>query len=61
MCQTLVLDPSLSSSGYSWTPKESVRNNRAVRQNQVVANNGVDSKTMLISLVGVPYRRSVSV
>ena len=29
--------------------------NRAVGQNQVEADDGVDAKTMLISLVGVPY------
>ena len=29
--------------------------NRAVGQNQVVADDGVEGKTVLISLVGVPY------
>ena len=29
--------------------------NRAVGQNQVVANDGVDGKTVLVSLEGVPY------
>ena len=29
--------------------------NRAVGKNQVEADNGIDDKTMLISLEGVPY------
>ena len=29
--------------------------NRAVGQNQVKADNGVDSETVLVGLVGVPY------
>ena len=35
--------------------------NRAVGQNQVVADDCVNARTMLVGLVGVPYRRSVSV
>ena len=34
---------------------------RAIGQNQVEANDGVDTKTISISLVGVPYPRLVSV
>ena len=35
--------------------------NCPVGQNQVEANDGVEAKTVLISLIGVPYRWSVSV
>jgi hypothetical protein len=47
----------------SLQPKEEVGVGRlghtsdcAIGQNQVVANDGVDGKTILIGLVGVPYR-----
>jgi len=50
-----VVKASLQTKEEVGVPRLGDTSNRAVGKNQVEANNGIDDRTILISLVGVPY------
>ena len=51
-----IVESSLQAEEEIWVGRLGHVRNCAVGQNQIIADNGVDGETILISLEGVPYR-----